>query len=446
MAHNTEPTTARSVQPPLPRSTLLASLRHRVRTKVLLLLCGMYFITYMDRVNISTAAPFIKSDLGLNDTQLGLALAAFSIPYAFFQIFGGILGDKFGPRKVLTVVGLLWALATVCTGFATGLVTLFAARLGLGFGEGASFPTATHAMSKWLPTDRRAFGQGVTHAASRIGNALAPLAVAGLIALYNWRLAFFVFGALSIFWTIGWVLYYRNRPADHPKMTQAELDELTTDQRRDARPPVPWKQLLARVLPVTFVDFCYGWMLWVYLTWIPSFFHDSYGLNLAKFALFSTLVLIAGVVGDMTGGVLSDALLRRTGSLKIARRGVLVTGLLGSFLFILPILFSHQLVVTTVCLAVAFFLLELTNPVLWSIPMDIAPHHAGTAGGLMNTGFGIAGIVSPILFGLLIDVTGSWVASFALSAALLLVGGLAALLINPTNRLPELATTKPGGG
>jgi sugar phosphate permease len=414
-----------------------------VRTKILALLCLMYLITYMDRVSISTAAPFIKSDLGLDNTQLGLALAAFSIPYAFFQIFGGILGDKFGPRKVLTCVGLLWALATVFTGFATGLVTLFAARLALGFGEGASFPTATTAMAKWLPIDRRAFGQGITHAFARIGNAIAPLAVAGLIALYNWRLAFFVLGAISVFWTIAWAFYYRDRPRDHPKITDEELAELTTDQQRDARPPVPWKKLFARILPVTFVDFCYGWMLWVYLTWIPSFFHESYGLELAKFALFSALVLIGGVVGDMVGGILSDALLRRTGSLKVARRAVLVIGLLGSFVFIVPTLLVHQLALTTVCLAVAFFLLELTNPVLWSIPMDIAPNHAGTAGGLMNTGFGIAGIVSPLAFGYLIDVTGSFVASFTLSAALLLVGGLAALWIDPTKRLPDVAASAP---
>ncbi|WP_083933203.1 MFS transporter [Sciscionella marina] len=427
--------TARQGSPRPAARSLLGVFRHRVRGRVLALLCAMYFITYLDRVNISTAAPYIKADLGLNDTQLGLALSAFSIPYAFFQVFGGVLSDRFGPRRVLAVVGALWAIATVCTGFAVGLVTLFAARLGLGFGEGASFPTATNAMATWLPSDRRAFGQGITHASSRIGNAIAPIAVAGLIALYDWRLAFYVFGAISLLWTLAWALIYRNRPADHPKMTAAELEELSTEQRAATRPRLPWGALLRRILPVTFVDFCYGWMLWVYLTWIPSFFQDSYGLNLGSFALFSTLVLVAGVLGDMAGGLISDALLRRTGSLRIARRSVLVIGLLGSFAFIIPTLVVHQLMLTTICLAVAFFLLELTNPVLWTIPMDIAPSHAGTAGGLMNTGYGIAGILSPILFGLLVDLTGDWVASFALSAVLLLIGGLAALRIDPTKRI-----------
>lgn len=430
--------TTRTVLPARPTSVL--SLRRRVRGKILLLLCAMYFITYIDRVNISTAAPFIRADLHLSHTQLGLALSAFSIPYAFFQIFGGILSDRFGPRKVLTVVGLLWAVATVCTGLSIGLITLFAARLGLGFGEGASFPTATNAMAKWLPQDRKAFGQGITHAFARVGNAIAPVVVAALITAVNWRFSFLLLGALSLVWGVVWLRYYRDRPADHPKITEQELGELTPNQRKDARPPIPWRSLITRILPVTFVDFCYGWMLWVYLTWIPSFFHDSYGLNLDKFALFSALVLVAGVFGDMAGGMVSDALLRRTGSLKIARRAVLVTGLLGSFAFIVPTLLVHQLVVTTICLAMAFFLLELTNPVLWSMPMDMAPNHAGTAGGLMNTGFGVAGIVSPLVFGYLIDVTGQWVVSFGVSALLLLIGGLASMLVDPTKQVTPTAT------
>jgi MFS family permease len=181
---------------------MLAAYRGKVRGKVLMMLCAMYFITYVDRVNISTAAPFVKADLGLSNTQFGLVMSAFAVPYAFFQIFGGLLADKFGPRKLLTVVGIVWALATVLTGFAAGMATLFAARLALGFGEGAAFPGATQVMGRWLPVDQRGFGQGITHAFARLGNAVAPLAVAGIIALWNWRAAFWVLGAISLIWTI----------------------------------------------------------------------------------------------------------------------------------------------------------------------------------------------------------------------------------------------------
>jgi sugar phosphate permease len=404
----------------------------RVRGKVLLLLCLMYLITYIDRVNIATAAPFMQKDLGLSNTELGLALSAFSIPYAFFQIFGGMIGDRFGPRKVLGIVGFMWGLATIYTGFATGLLTLFAARLALGFSEGASFPTATHAMAKWLPEERRAFGQGITHSFSRLGNAIAPIFIALLIGVWGWRESFWVGGVVSMIWVFFWIAYYRDNPKDHPKITPKEIDELPSYQT-SARlhTAIPWKLLIKRIAPVTFIDFCYGWTLWVYLTWMPSFFSGHYGLDLQKFALFTTLVLVAGVVGDTVGGLFSDHLMRRTHNLRLARRTVLVIGLSGAFVFILPTLFFANLAVVTISLALAFFSLELCNSVLWAIPMDIAPRHAGTAGGLMNTGFGVAGITSPLTFGFLLDQTGNWVVPFAVSAALLLVGALASLRVKP---------------
>lgn len=419
---------------------LRVTLFSRARGRVLILLCLMYFITYVDRVNISTAAPLIRQDLHLTKTDLGLALSAFAIPYAFFQIFGGWLGDRYGPRRVLGVVGFVWGLATAVTGFAVNLGSLFLARLFLGFGEGASFPTATHAMARWLPPDRRAFGQGITHSFARLGNAVTPLTVAALITAFSWRASFWIIGAISMLWVVVWIWYYRDRPDEHRGVSAVELDELPVEQRVAVKGPIPWRPLIRRVLPVTVVDFCYGWSLWVYLTWIPSFFHGSFGLNLKKFALFTTLVLAAGVIGDTAGGLLSDGLMRRTRNLGLSRRLVLVVGLLGSFAFVVPTLLVHRLFVVTVCLALAFFFLELTNSVLWAIPMDIAPQHAGTAGGLMNTGFGVAGILSPFMFGLLVDQTHSWQVPFAVSAALLFIGAALALRIDPATPL----TMPPG--
>lgn len=416
-------------------TTILRGFYGRVRGRVLMVLCAMYFITYIDRVNVATTAPFIQQDLGLNNSELGLIFSAFAIPYAFFQVFGGYIGDRYGPRRVLGVVGLVWAAATVATGFATGLVSLFIARLVLGFGEGATFPTATHAMAKWMPSDSRARAQGFTHAASRLGNAITPMLVAGLIALYDWRLSFWFCGVLSLIWVIVWIVQFRDSPAKHPSMTQNELDELPPSQRSDERKKVPWKALIKRILPVTFVDFCYGWSLWVFLSWIPSFFAKSYGMDLKNFAFFTTLVLVAGVIGDAVGGVLSDSLIQKT-NLTRARRTNLVLGLIGAFVFIVPVLMFANIWIAASCLALSFFFLELTNSVLWAIPMDVAPEHAGLGGGLMNTGFGIAGIISPLIFGVLLDATNSWIVPFTITAALLFIGAAASLLINPTP-LPE---------
>lgn len=414
-------------------------IRHRVRGRVLLLLCVLYAISYVDRTAISAAGPALRADLHLNETQFGIAMAAYSLPYALLQVFGGWIGDRFGPRKVLATLAVLWGISTIWTGLATGLLALAAARLLLGLSEGAAFPTATRAMASWLPGDRRGYGQGVVHSAARIGAAVAPLIMAGLVATVGWRVGFLALGVLSAVWSVVWLRRFRDRPQDDDRVTDAELAEL--DARHadaapgtasvSANPQVPWRRLVTRLAPVTLVDFCYGWMLWVYLTWLPSFFEDEYGLALGGFALFTSLVLSAGVVSDTLGGVVSDRLLARTRSLRTARRTNLVIGLAGSGLALIPSLLVHNLVLVTLSLTVSFFFLELTNSVLWAVPMDIAPDHAGVASGLMNTGFGVAGIVSPIVFGVLIDRTGNWQLPFALSVLLLAVGTVLALRVDP---------------
>ena len=148
---------------------------------VLGLLCVMYFITYLDRVNIATAGAEIMRDFGMSKTDFGLILSAFAYPYAIFQVIGGSVGDKFGARRTLLACGVIWAAATILTGMVGGLVSLFLARVLLGFGEGATFPTATRAMQNWTAPGRRGFAQGITHAFARLGNAVAPPIVAFLI-------------------------------------------------------------------------------------------------------------------------------------------------------------------------------------------------------------------------------------------------------------------------
>ncbi len=407
--------------PSVPRGP--SPVRHRVRGRVLALLSLMYALAYLDRVNIATAGPTIKAALELSNTQFGLAVTAFSLPYALTQVFGGLLGDRFGARRVLGVVGVLWGIATVLTGLAGGLVGLVLARGLLGLSEGAAFPTGTRAMSLWLPPDRRGFGQGVVHAASRASNALSPLLVAGLIGWLGWRGSFWAAGGLSVAWAVVWVVWFRDRPADHDAVGAQELEEMVYgDEPPRATPPTPWRPLLRRLAPLTVVDFCYGWLLWVYLTWVPSLFADQFHLELSGYALFASLTALGGVAGDALGGVLSDGLLRRTGDLRRARRTMLRVGLAGSAACLVPAALLDGLVAVTVSLAAAFFMLELANSPIWAVPMDVAPEHSGTASGLVNTGFGVAGILAPPVTGILIDVSGGYAAPLALAAALLLVG------------------------
>ena len=389
--------------------------------RVLLILCLMYLILYVDRVNISTAAPLIKAELGLSNTELGLVFSAFAYPYALFQLIGGYLGDKFGPRLTLCVSGLLVCGATAATGLTGGLVSLFAVRFALGIGEGATFPTATRAMATWTPERSWGFAQGITHAFARIGNALTPPLIAWLVTLVTWRGSFVMLALISLVWVVVWWWSFRDQPTS-PPLRADELAALSPRGRRSADDAVPWLRLFRRMLPVTAVDFCYGWTLWLFLSWIPSFFYQNYHQDLQKTALYSAAVFCAGVVGDTLGGVASDAILRKTGDRAAARRNVIVVGMLGSFIGLIPVMLVDDVDVAAASLAVAFFFVELVVAPIWAVPMDIAPRYSGSASGMMNFGFGVAGIISPLVFGVLIDRTGSWTLPFAGSVGLLLLG------------------------
>jgi MFS family permease len=401
-------------------------------SQVLIVLCVMYLVMYIDRVNIATVAPYMSAELGLSNTQFGLAISAFSYPYALFQLIGGWVSDRFGPRRALMLAGLVVCAATICTGLVGGLGSLIAARVVLGFGEGSAFPTATRALSIWLPRARWGFAQGITHSASRLGNALTPALIAGFMTYTSWRGSFVTLGLLGLVWVALWWWIYRDDPRKHKGISADELTRLPPPREAGAiAQSVPWWQLARRMLPVTAVDFCYGWTLWVFLTWLPSFFFKNFHLDLKHSALFSSGVLLGGMIGDTVGGVLSDWLYRRTGSLQVARRNLIVVGMLGAFCFLIPVVLTHDLTTVAFCLSAACFFSELVVAPIWSVPMDIAPHYAGSASGMMNFGFGIAGIISPVVFGGLLDLTASWSVPFYGSIGLLLLGAGLSFFMRP---------------
>ncbi|TXN01599.1 MFS transporter [Methylobacterium sp. WL64] len=398
------------------------------RGRVFALLCLVYFITYVDRVNLSTLAPLMAADLHLNNVELGFALSSFGYTYALFQILGGMTADRLGARRTLVLCGIVWTVGTLLTGFVGGLLSLVLARLLLGVGEGATFPAATTAMTRWVPTAERGYAQGVVHSCSRLANTVTPPLVVLMAAYFGWRGTFIALAAVSLCWIVVWALYFRDEPSDHPGCTLEELAELPAARKSagESSEPTPWAALLRRMLPTTLVYFCYNWTLWLYVTWLPSYFVKAQGLNIKESAFFAFGVFGAGVVGDATGGIWADRIYRRTNDLARARRTVIVVSLLGSMVCLLPVLFVHELAVVALCLSGAFFFLELTVGPIWAIPMDVAPKHAGTASGIMNTGSAIAGIVSPLAFGVIAQLSGSYALPFVGSIALLLVGAVLA--------------------
>ena len=401
----------------------------RPTTVTLALLSLMYFLTYLDRVNVSTAAAGFKADFGLTNTQLGLVFSAFAYPYLIFQVIGGWVSDRFGTRRTLIVCGLIWASATTLITFAQGLASLLLMRLLLGLGEGATFPAATAAMSRWVAKARRGFAQGLTHAAARIGNAAAPAVVVAIMATHSWRTAFLICGIAGFAWVILWAVTFTDNPADHPRITPEELATLRVVSTPSAE--IPWLRLFKRMAPVTLVYFCYGWTLWLFLSWIPQYFLHSHHLRLTDSALFSMGVFFAGVIGDALGGFASDWLYRRTGKLRIARGTMVAVCMFMTILALVPLMFVHDLGTSLLCLSMGFFFAEMTIGPMWAVPMDIAPGLSGTASGIMNLGSALAAIVSPPIGGLLIDTTGNWNLPFLGSIVLMAIGTMLAFRMHP---------------
>jgi ACS family D-galactonate transporter-like MFS transporter len=413
----------------------------KVRHLVLAVLCLLYFVAYIDRVNISVAGPTIRSELHLSPTQLGLIFSAFAYPYAALQIVGGWLSDRYGSRLVLAASSVLWALATIMTGLSWSIASLIGFRVLVGVGEGAVFPTATRALTFWMPAGERGFAQGIMHSFARLGGALTPPIVLAIVAVSGWRDSFIALGLVSALCPVAWVLVFRNTPGEHRWVTASELSEVSgcASRLQDAVPVAgtPWREIVSRMWLVTLVDFCYGWSLWAFLTWLPSYLSEARGFKLNALALMTTLPLMAGVIGDTLGGIVTDMLFRRARSLRFARRVPLLVGLLGALLFVVPAVLTESPRGAVYLLALAFFFLELTNAVLWALPMDIAGSCAGTASGMMNTGFGMAGMISPVVFGAIIEGTGRYDLPFLLSAGILLAGAIASMSIDPTRRIQE---------
>ncbi|MGF6855325.1 MFS transporter [Paraburkholderia sp. CI3] len=429
-------------------------LRPKVSRAVLALMCAMSFILYLDRVNLSAAAGLIRDDLHLSNTNVGLVFAAFAYTYALCQVIGGWVSDRFGAKLTLVTCASIWIVATVATGLAGGLASLFGARLLLGIGEGAALPAQARALTNWFPSNRRGFVQGLTHSFSRLGNAITPPLIALLVGYSSWRVSFLAVAALTFVWVVVYAWYFTDDPRKHRHMTaeqETQLPPVRQSAIEATREPTPWRRLLKRIAPTMLVYFCYGWTGWLFFTWLPTFFMHGRGLDLKSSAMFSAGVFLSGVVGNTAGGVLSDRVLKRTRNVVAARRNVIICAFLGALVFLAPVMVVKSLPVMAACMSLSFFFLEMTIGPIWAVPMDISPRHVGVASGLVNAGSAVAGIFTPIVFGLIVDRTGSWTLPFAGSLGLLALGIVATFFMRPDIPLdaarahPDLADINAGG-
>jgi sugar phosphate permease len=409
----------------------------RATRNFLLILCAMHVILFVDRVNLAAAAETIKGDLGLSNVQLGFAFSAFNYAYAPFQLVGGWIADRFGSRLTLAVCALAWAITTMATGAVGGLATLFAVRFCLGMGEGATLPAATRALAKWTPEAARGFSVGLTHAAGRIGAGVTAPIVAFLITLMSWRMIFVLLGIVSAIWSLVWLWYFRDEPSEHSSVSAAELAALSSGAGPIARTsgPVPWRRLVPRMIPMMVTYFCMGWTGWLYVTWMPSLFSKNYGVDMKKSAMFYAATFLCAMFAEFVGGLISDHLLQRTKRKSIARSLLVTICLLLALSALIPAILVHELIPGVISFTLALFFLDTAITPMWIATMDIAPDYTGSASALMNAAGAVAGILSPVVFGWILDRSGSWTLPFAVSMALLLLGSVTAFWIRPDEGL-----------
>src|SRR3984893_14406146 len=402
-----------------------------VRWVVLLLLCLMYLITYLDRVSLANTATLIMKEYGFSKVTMGVIFSAFIWAYALFQVPGGWLGDRFGPRRVLSTIMAYRTVIAVVTTMATGFYSLWGIRFALGVGEAGAVPTAPRAMRMWYPRDERGFVQGVSHAASRFGAAIGPPIAVFIMIRYGWRSVFYVIGILSLLWSLLYLLAYRNMPEEHEKVSREELARIRglneNGEIKQAnvakRPKVPWSILLkhGNMWAVMCAYATYIYSLWFFLSWLPSYLIEYRKFTLIKTGIFASLPLAAGVVGDAFGGWLTDKLLVKTNNLKFSRRSVAIVAMLVCGTCTLFAALSASPLAALCYLTAAMFFLEMTIGPAWAVPMDIGGEFSGTVSGMMNMGGQFVGALSPTVFGYLVS-RGSWVAPFGVSAGLVFIG------------------------
>jgi sugar phosphate permease len=419
----------------------------RGRWYVLLLISVMYLITYLDRVNISTAAPEISKEFGFDKVTMGFIFSAFVWAYALFQVPGGWLSDRFGARSVLTGVVAYWSIMTAATAAAFSSTSFIVVRFLFGVGEAGAFPGATRAMQLWYPQPERGLVQGVTHSASRLGAAIAPPIVVLIMSQFGWRAVFLICGAVGLVWSLWWSLSYRNLPEEHGLVNRAELERIRGLDDTSAIKPapvqkqtdVPWGTLVRspNMWAIMCAYFTYVYCLWIFLSWLPSYLVEARHFTLLKVGLFASLPLFAGVIGDTVGGVATDWLLKKTGSAKIGRRVVAIVGLLGCAVCIVPAALTDDAYIAVYGLTASMFFLEFTIGPSWAVPMDTGGKYSGTVSGMMNMAGNFGGAISPIVFGFLAQ-GGNWQAPFIVAAALLVAGSAVwAFWLDPDKHILE---------
>lgn len=434
-----------------------AALRPPTRVRwVLVWLCfAGTAINYVDRANLSIAAPFIQRDFHLSDPAMGLVLGAFFWTYAVFQLPSGWLVDKFGPRLMYSAAVLWWSLFTALSALATGFASLFGLRLGLGIGESAAYPSNAKVVARWFPVRERAFATSIYDSGARVGTAVSVPLVAFIIVAVGWRWSFVITGVVGALWVLFWVWQYRN-PREHPRASAEEIDYIDrgggrVDEQasRASADGTRWAQLFTyrTIWGMMLGFFCLNFVIYFFITWFPSYLVEARHFSLLKLGFAGAIPALVAIGGGWAGGLFSDRLIRNGVSVTKARKIPMVGGMLFSSVIALAVIVPNGWVALGL-LAICYASLTFASASVWSLPADVAPSHRHVAsiGGIQNFASNLAGIGSPLLLGELKGITGSFVLPLILTGAVAVVGALSyGVIVGRIAPLPPRSATARAG-
>ena len=401
----------------------------RIQIAALTLLVISGLVNYLDRSTLSIANHSITTEMGLTASQMGLLLSAFSLPYAFAQLPMGVLLDRFGARVMLGLGMFLWSIAQLAGGFVQTLHQFFVARLLLGIGEAPQFPAGAKVFSDWYALKERGRPTGIFVASSTIAPALAPPLLTALMLTFGWRGMFIVMGGLGIATAIGWYLVYRDRrdvPLEPAEIAHLEGSDSGHDERRMSA--AEWRGLFRQRTTWGMIFGFMGviYMVWLYLTWLPAYLEQERGLTLAKAGWVVAIPYLGGTLGQLSSGVVADALLARGLAPIASRKWPICIGLVCAALFTVPAAFTPNLTLAITYISLAMYFINLASGASWALVSVAAPRRlVASLGSLQNFGGYLGGSLAPVVTGVIVDTTHSFVNALLISAGVAVAGALA---------------------
>ncbi|WEG11114.1 MFS transporter [Pullulanibacillus sp. KACC 23026] len=408
-----------------------------IRWTIVAVLTLLSIVNYLDRGNLSVAAPLIMKDLHISTAKMGFILSSFVWPYAVMNLPSGWAVDRFGTKILMTISVAIWSIVSVLTGFARAITAFILFRVVLGVGESVMFPAAIKATNAWFPKNEKGTATSIFICGTQIGLAISPLLCTALMLAFGWVPMFFIIGSIGFLALIGWVILY-NDPEKHKWVSEVELAYIKKDSDEDKaeketakKTSVTWAQWFKLfghypIWAMMIGNFALQYLFWFYITWLPTYLVKAQGLSISKTGIYASLPFIAGALGVLLGGKISDLIIKGGRSRLDGRR---LTIALGAFLTAIALLitaFAHSPGLAVTLLTIGMFTYSLCSAPIWALATDVVetPKFIASIGSIQNFGGFLGGAFAPIITGFLISSQGGFTLALIVTGILALISAV----------------------